>query len=597
MEINRAKAPKENDHHRTVKHLTVREELDLLFGAAKNKLDIIKALEICTALHCIPLAPPNVSVEQTEKDFRREKVLLNDVAFVPDQDDEDREHAFSATLSILIQRLMKNPAVYDNQKYMDHNTIKEILMQRACRTSAGLDCFFTIQQLLCTEGTFLAQKMLPDDPPILIDVFVTEHIDAPTTTAATVHEKSMTATSHPPTSTSPSSTTTTTTTTMPPLPPTQPVSIASSSNKQNTFKLNKSLLGANANTTVPSSSSSNNLLSSQPQYDLCARIQVLNRLAVYNVNTEDDDEEYNLYVMRHTGNMSQQESSDTSSAESSGEDPGKKKKSRFPKMRLNFRSKNHHTHTHAPHQKAKQRDSTSSSSAAPSLSGGNTTKHSSNGSGQTSRNHQSPAGLFHREDLSDDGDDEGGGGIEEDASDQLRDSMNHRDSNNLVDMDAEPKPWLDIEAIVMDESNFHTGEHWRKLNIMVTCVDTGVTYSSSIEGNSISDHLRVSGRLSQRKVLNELASWFATDRHLHTVGSNNNLNRNSLTHDESNTNSHLSGMSGNILGFLSGNSSSHNDSGSDSSSTSRSRRSRGSTKSNRSNKSTKSSQSRRYLQL
>jgi len=145
----------------------------------------------------------------------------------------------------------------------------------------------------------------------------------------------------------------------------------------------------------------------------------------------------------------------------------------------------------------------------------------------------------------------------------------------------------------MDESNFRTGEHWRKLNIMVTCVDTGVTYSSSLEGNSISDHQRVSGRLSQRKVLNELSSWFATNRRLHSVGSNHNLrNSTTVTHDESNTNSnsHTSGISAanaNILSFL--NSGSSNDSSSDSSSTGRSQRSKSSHKSNRSQRSNQSS--------
>lgn len=37
------------------------------------------------------------------------------------------------------------------------------------------------------------------------------------------------------------------------------------------------------------------------------------------------------------------------------------------------------------------------------------------------------------------------------------------------DSSVDPQPWLDIEAIVIDESNFKTGENWRRLQLMVVC--------------------------------------------------------------------------------------------------------------------------------
>lgn len=69
-------------------------------------------------------------------------------------------------------------AVFNDSLYRDHNTVCDLLMQRACRTSAGADSFFTVQKMLCIEGTFVTQKSLIDDPPIHIDAFLAPCADS-----------------------------------------------------------------------------------------------------------------------------------------------------------------------------------------------------------------------------------------------------------------------------------------------------------------------------------------------------------------------------------------------------------------------------------
>lgn len=154
--------------------LSILEELDLKFGSAKNKQQIIHALEHSTILHRIPLPAPNVTTEQAQKDFRRERVLLNDVPFIPDKFDTDRCHAFSFTLQVLLERMMRQTQIYNQDLYSSSAVITDLIMQRACRTSAGADSFFTVQKLLCVEGTFVTQRAFLIDPPIKIDVFIAD---------------------------------------------------------------------------------------------------------------------------------------------------------------------------------------------------------------------------------------------------------------------------------------------------------------------------------------------------------------------------------------------------------------------------------------
>mmetsp|Transcript_24387 Transcript_24387/g.26660 ORF Transcript_24387/g.26660 Transcript_24387/m.26660 type:complete len:372 (+) Transcript_24387:101-1216(+) len=288
--------PKPSNQPTPVKPLTILEELDLKFGSASSKHDVIKALETCNVLHRIPLPEPNVSIEQALKDFYREKVLLNDVAFIPDKHDDDRSHGFSQTLHVLLSRMTTDTSTYNFEKYGDSKSVGNLLMQRACRTSAGADSFFTVQKLLCTEGTFLTQKTLEDDPPVLIDVFL--------------------ASRNPPNE----------------LNPRASISFAQ---------------------------------------DLCARVQVSNSFAIFDVESVDE----------------------------------------------------------------------------------------------------------------------------------------------ITGIEAEdPQPWLDVESVVVDETNFREGVHWRKLHLIVTNPETGVTYTSNDSTSALTEALRASGRITSRKILQDLSSWFTINR-------------------------------------------------------------------------------------
>lgn len=154
--------------------LSIIEELDLKFGSAKNKHQIMHALEHSTILHRIPLPTPATTSDQARKDFRRERVLLNDVPFIPDKVDVDRCNAFASTLHVLLERMMRRPELYDAEIYCDAEAVSDAVLQRACRTGAGADSFFMVQKLLCVEGTFVTQRAFLSDPPIKIDVFVVD---------------------------------------------------------------------------------------------------------------------------------------------------------------------------------------------------------------------------------------------------------------------------------------------------------------------------------------------------------------------------------------------------------------------------------------
>ena len=88
----------------------------------------------------------------------------------------------------------------------------------------------------------------------------------------------------------------------------------------------------------------------------------------------------------------------------------------------------------------------------------------------------------------------------------------------------DPDPWLEVEAVVVDESNFLSGQHWRRLQLVVTCPATGKVYSSSSpvttttrsssSSSSCSpgnNNSRLSGRYSSRtttsSILQDFTSW------------------------------------------------------------------------------------------
>jgi hypothetical protein len=79
-------------------------------------------------LHSIPLSVTIVTSEQAKRDFRRERVLFNDVPFIPDKSDIHRCHAFTLTLHRLVQRLLKIAELHTSV-----DSIVDTIMQRACR--------------------------------------------------------------------------------------------------------------------------------------------------------------------------------------------------------------------------------------------------------------------------------------------------------------------------------------------------------------------------------------------------------------------------------------------------------------------------------
>jgi hypothetical protein len=65
--------------------LSVLEELERAFEHLRTREEVIQVLENSNLLHRIPLGTPKVGIEQAKKDFRRERVLLNEVPFIPDR--------------------------------------------------------------------------------------------------------------------------------------------------------------------------------------------------------------------------------------------------------------------------------------------------------------------------------------------------------------------------------------------------------------------------------------------------------------------------------------------------------------------------------
>jgi len=211
-----------------------------------TKKDVIKALQLhAKSLISIKLSQPSTPISQALKDFRRERVLFNEVPFIPDKTDSHRNVAFAMTLKEYITRLRRSFNGCDNSclstsssgapsrkqsfstnsnnsgvekvsadnndskmpkrresttvvveefvpKKNEHGdellnlermTSQNLILQRACRTSAGADSFFMVQSLFATvQGTFVTQRtnivgfvpFVNGEPPVQVDVFVTD---------------------------------------------------------------------------------------------------------------------------------------------------------------------------------------------------------------------------------------------------------------------------------------------------------------------------------------------------------------------------------------------------------------------------------------
>jgi hypothetical protein len=121
------------------------------------------------SLRNIILSDPTVSIEQAKKDFQRERVLLNDVPFIPSRVHVYKNAAFTSTVSHLIDKLFLLGAQDSNEGHAAGAA--DVVLQRACRTGAGADSLFLVQKLFCIDGTFAKHCSEPNDPPIQVFVF------------------------------------------------------------------------------------------------------------------------------------------------------------------------------------------------------------------------------------------------------------------------------------------------------------------------------------------------------------------------------------------------------------------------------------------
>lgn len=133
---------------------------DLISSIIKKSAGVIN--------HPIVLPDTQVSVDQSIKDFKRERVLFNDVPFIPDRMNVQRGNCFILTLKLCIDRLCNNNS---RNRLCNSSDIIDTIMQRACRTSAGIDSYFKVQELFCVPGTFLSHRT-GEDPPTIVDVFI-----------------------------------------------------------------------------------------------------------------------------------------------------------------------------------------------------------------------------------------------------------------------------------------------------------------------------------------------------------------------------------------------------------------------------------------
>ena len=164
-----------------------------------TKAEVEAALKMDSqCLTGIHLSQPATPIAQALKDFRRERVLFNEVPFIPDKADTDRNVGFALTLSEYLRRIRQiYPDGVDNglvhkergrslgqfvepntssnshkrrqkdqespeSKYkpLDLNNMSsaELILQRSCRSSAGTDSFFMVQKLFAVEGTLVTQR-------------------------------------------------------------------------------------------------------------------------------------------------------------------------------------------------------------------------------------------------------------------------------------------------------------------------------------------------------------------------------------------------------------------------------------------------------
>lgn len=112
------------------------------------------------------LPPPQVSVEQAYKDFRREGVVVNGIIVYPVLGQYDEE--VIQTVHKLVEKLQRLSVNISDED------IADIILQRACRTSSGADSFLSVRKKFLRDGTVLVQRHKERDISNMtrIDIFL-----------------------------------------------------------------------------------------------------------------------------------------------------------------------------------------------------------------------------------------------------------------------------------------------------------------------------------------------------------------------------------------------------------------------------------------
>ena len=139
-------------------------------GDRESVIEFVRSNKAC--LRGILLSDPVVAVEQARKDFQRERVLLNDVPFVPSKTHVFKNYAFASTSLRLVEKLL---VIQPDASLKEKGTeICDLVLRRACRTGAGADSIFMVQSFFCVEGTFAKHCSSSTDPPIRISLSLDE---------------------------------------------------------------------------------------------------------------------------------------------------------------------------------------------------------------------------------------------------------------------------------------------------------------------------------------------------------------------------------------------------------------------------------------
>jgi hypothetical protein len=120
----------------------------------------------------IPLELPAVSVAQAKKDFRRQKINLNEVAFTPELNSTNNNDLFASSIYNLCEILTRlYPMEGGDPKATD---IAESVMQRSCRSGTGADSFFAVHQLFSVKDTIVTQHENESHTTIDISLFASD---------------------------------------------------------------------------------------------------------------------------------------------------------------------------------------------------------------------------------------------------------------------------------------------------------------------------------------------------------------------------------------------------------------------------------------